>query len=260
MTRRQPPDREPLTIAVPSDLFELLHSGFHSSVPPLSARDERRASGHDRTRRWGQFKTSQWGQFRSSFSWPPPWSTLDMSNADFDTRNTSPGTRPTTAKPAENGRKHRPSAARSAQPQQNRPSGTRPTPPPATTGDSPKPLYLRAIHCQFSPPRAVPSKELHPAAVAPPAVALSVSDSSGHGAEPRRVADRGLLLDACCSSATSPRRVAASAAKRPSRGAAQDDCWWANSAARRRGPWLSLCALRRPSCVGRVCWCRPTRA
>ena len=68
MTHRQPPDREPLTITVPSDLLELFHSGFHSSVPPLNARDERQASGHDRTPRWGQFKTSQWGQFRPSFS------------------------------------------------------------------------------------------------------------------------------------------------------------------------------------------------
>src|SRR5450631_2407688 len=68
MPHRQPPDREPLSITVPSDLLELFHSGFHSSVPPLSAQDERPASGHDRTRRWGQFKTSQWGQFRASFS------------------------------------------------------------------------------------------------------------------------------------------------------------------------------------------------
>ncbi len=68
-----------------------------------------------------------------------------MSNADFDTRNTSPGTRPTTAKPAENGRKHRPSAARSAQPQEiaqrdtpNTTTRHHPRQPktPVSTGDS----------------------------------------------------------------------------------------------------------------------------
>ena len=67
MPDRQPPDREALPIPVPSDLLELFHSGFHSSVPSAQRSDERPASGHDRTLRWGQFKTSQWGQFRASF-------------------------------------------------------------------------------------------------------------------------------------------------------------------------------------------------
>ncbi len=32
MPDRQPPDREPLPIPIPSDLLELFHSGFHSSA------------------------------------------------------------------------------------------------------------------------------------------------------------------------------------------------------------------------------------
>ena len=84
-----------------------------------------------------------------------------MSNADFDTRNTSPGTRPTTAKPAENGRKRRPSAARSAQPQEiaqrdtpNTTTRHHPRQPktPVSTGDS----------LSVQPAPRVPSKELHP--------------------------------------------------------------------------------------------------
>ena len=46
---RQRPDREPLAITVTADLLELLHSGTHSSVPPIRAQDERQPSGHDRT-------------------------------------------------------------------------------------------------------------------------------------------------------------------------------------------------------------------
>ena len=67
-----------------------------------------------------------------------------MSNADFDTRNTSPGTRPTTAKPAENGRKHRPSAARSAHTPGNRPAGhaQHHHPPPPATAQNPR-IYGR---------------------------------------------------------------------------------------------------------------------
>ena len=72
-----------------------------------------------------------------------------MSNADFDTRNTSPGTRQKPAETAEN-TDHRPPDQLNPR---KSPSGTRPTPPPATTGDSPKPPYLQAIHYQFSPPR-----------------------------------------------------------------------------------------------------------
>ncbi len=63
-----------------------------------------------------------------------------MSNADFDTRNTSPGTRPTTAKPAENGRKH-PSIGRpiSSTPG-NRPAGhaQHHHPPPPATAQNPR--------------------------------------------------------------------------------------------------------------------------
>ena len=85
-----------------------------------------------------------------------------MSNADFDTRHTSPGTRPTTAKPAENGRKHRRSVARSAQPQEiaqrDTPNTTtrhhrRQPKTPVSTGDS----------LSVQPAPRVPSKELHPA-------------------------------------------------------------------------------------------------
>ena len=76
--------------------------------------------------------------------WPPPWSTLDMSNADFDTRNTSPGTRPTTANAAENGRKH-PSIGRpiSSTPG-NRPAGhaQHHHPPPPATAQNPR-IYGR---------------------------------------------------------------------------------------------------------------------
>jgi len=39
MALRQRPDRQPLAIAVTPDLLELLHSGSHSSVPPLRARN-----------------------------------------------------------------------------------------------------------------------------------------------------------------------------------------------------------------------------
>jgi hypothetical protein len=46
------------------------------------------------------------------------------------------------------------------------PSGTRPTPPPATTGDRPKPPYLRTIHCQFSPPAGSLQKSCTPIAAA----------------------------------------------------------------------------------------------
>ena len=83
--------------------------------------------------------------------WPPPWSTLDMSNADFDTRHTSPRPGPTAAKAPPN---------RLKTPARGRPNGSTPgnrhqqtaqtaTPPP---GRQPKTPYLQAIHRQFSPP------------------------------------------------------------------------------------------------------------
>ena len=117
-----------------------------------------------------------------------------MSNADFDTRNTSPGTRPTTAKPAENGRKHRPSAARSAQPQEiaqrdtpNTTTRHHPRRPktPVTTGDS----------LSVQPAPRVPSKELHPTprqdSAAPP-------DRSKRGATaPLCTPDRQQLRGSC---------------------------------------------------------------
>ena len=87
--------------------------------------------------------------------WPPPWSTLDMSNADFDTRHTSPRARPATAKPRpghRNPSKTRPEHAQPRNPATHH-QPTAPTRQPAILRDSPKPPYLRAIHCQFSPPR-----------------------------------------------------------------------------------------------------------
>ena len=48
--------------------------------------------------------------------WPPPWSTLDMSNADFDTRHTSPRPAHQPPEPPANGPKHRSERARTAQP------------------------------------------------------------------------------------------------------------------------------------------------
>src|SRR5207247_9626635 len=38
MPLRQRPDRQPLTITITPDLLELLHSGSHSSVPPIGGR------------------------------------------------------------------------------------------------------------------------------------------------------------------------------------------------------------------------------
>ena len=84
--------------------------------------------------------------------WPPPWSTKDMSNADFDTRHTSPRTLQPAAKPAANGPKHRPQRARTAQPRGDR-LPPAPRPQPRGRGDSPKTPYLQGIHCQFSPTR-----------------------------------------------------------------------------------------------------------
>ena len=94
--------------------------------------------------------------------WPPPWSTLDMSNADFDTRSyeSSAPARSIRGNPPANGLKT-PAQRPTAQPRKSPPSD-RPTPPPAATGDSPKPPYLQGIHRQFRPPRRVPSEEPHP--------------------------------------------------------------------------------------------------
>ena len=87
-----------------------------------------------------------------------------MSNADFDTRNTSPGTRPTTAKAAENGRKH-PSIGRpiSSTPG-NRPAGhaQHHHPPPPATAQNPR-IYGRFTVSSARPAgpfkRAAPTSE-----------------------------------------------------------------------------------------------------
>jgi hypothetical protein len=62
MAPRQRADRQPLAIAVTPDLFELLHSGFHSSVPPIRALKMSANRQATIGRRWGQFKRPQWGQ------------------------------------------------------------------------------------------------------------------------------------------------------------------------------------------------------
>ena len=105
--------------------------------------------------------------------WPPPWSTLDMSNADFDTRHMSPGTRPTSRET----RGKRPKTPAIGRPNSSTP-GNRPAGDPKTAtrtrGDSPQNPVSTGDSLSVQPAPRVPSEEPHPAAADSSAVGLEV--------------------------------------------------------------------------------------
>ena len=128
-----------------------------------------------------------------------------MSNADFDTRNTSPGTRPTTAKAAENGRKH-PSIGRpiSSTPG-NRPAGhaQHHHPPPPATAQNPR------IYGRFTVSSARPAGPFKRAAPTRTGAIEPHDHLDGHPVADR--ADLGLsrrLITASVAARTCPRRRA----------------------------------------------------
>jgi hypothetical protein len=66
MSDRERPQRETLTITIPSDLLELRHPGSHSLWRLPLELDEPRTVSRSSDTRWGQFKPSRWSHFRAS--------------------------------------------------------------------------------------------------------------------------------------------------------------------------------------------------
>jgi hypothetical protein len=94
---------------------------------------------------------------------PPPWSTLDMSNADFDTRHTSPRPAPPAAKPRQTGENTGQSTPKRLNPGQSLTSRAQ-RPPPRGQATPPKPrIYGEFTVSSARPPgpsrRAAPLME-----------------------------------------------------------------------------------------------------